>query len=59
MFVSLIGLFINYLFQLEVKNDFITIFWYFIIYTLLYGLFNVLIKLYFNILVLFITYYYS
>ena len=49
MFVSLIGLFINYLFQLEVKNDFITIFWYFIIYTLLYGLFNVLIKLYFNI----------
>ena len=49
MIVSLIGLFINYSVQLEDKTDYYTIFWYFLIYTLLYGFFNVLLKLYLNI----------
>lgn len=43
----LIGLFIIYFIQLEDKSEYYNIFWYFLFYTLLYGLFNVLLKKYY------------
>ena len=47
--VSLLVLFINYSVQIEIKDDYYNLFWYFFIYVLLYVLFNVLLKLYLNI----------
>ena len=46
--VSLLVLFINYSVQIEIKDDYYNLFWYFFIYVLLYDLFNVLLKLYLN-----------
>ena len=49
IFVSSIVLFIYYFFQLEDKNNYYNILWYFLVYSLLYGLFNVLVKKYLDI----------